>query len=125
MSQPPTGLSTQDPAFSSFPDWTTVDKVLLVRLRSIGDTVLMTPCLAAIKSFRPEIRITVVSEPLSSPLLEGHQLLDQLIVAGRGIGSRLGLIRELRRLRFDVAFNLHGGTTATFICALSGARSTV
>jgi ADP-heptose:LPS heptosyltransferase len=85
----------------------------------------MTPCLGAIKSWRPDIRITVVSEPLASPLLEDHALIDQLVVSGEGLYSRAGLVRALRHGHFDVAFNLHGGTTATIIAALSGAMTTV
>src|SRR5215467_7082870 len=125
MSQPPPGLSPHAPVCSSLPDWERAERILLIRLRSIGDTVLMTPCLSAIKSWRPDLKITVVSEPLASPLLKEHRLIDQLLISGEGLVTRGRLISELRRSSFDVAFNLHGGTTATLICALSGARSTV
>ena len=106
-------------------DWSGVRRVLLVRLRSIGDTVLMTPCLAAIKSWRPDIEITVLSEPLAAPLLEDHPHVDHLIVARPGLAPRASIIRLLRHARFDFAFNLHGGTTATFMACLSGARRSV
>ncbi|HYP27011.1 MAG TPA: glycosyltransferase family 9 protein [Blastocatellia bacterium] len=85
----------------------------------------MTPCLAALKSWRPDIRIAVVAEPLAAPLLEDHPLVDELITAGPDLSSRARLISGLRRGRFDITFNLHGGTTATIISALSGARHTV
>ena len=49
------------------PDWPAVRSVLLIRLRSIGDTVLMTPCLEALKAWRPDIKVAVVSEPLAAP----------------------------------------------------------
>ncbi len=39
--------------------WDQVKRVLLVRLRSIGDTVLTTPCLTALKEWRPNIEIDV------------------------------------------------------------------
>jgi heptosyltransferase-3 len=107
------------------PNWESVGSALLIRLRSIGDTVLMTPCLDAIKAWRPDIEISVLSEPYSAPLLEDHPLVDRLIIAGQSSASRARLIADLRRLRFDIAFNLHGGTTATVIAALSGARYTV
>ncbi len=106
-------------------DWSLVRRVLLVRLRSIGDTVLMTPCLAALKSWRPDIRLTVLSEPLSAPLLEDHPHVDDLIVAPPGLGARARILSRLRREQFDVAFNMHGGTTATFLTRLSGARRSV
>jgi ADP-heptose:LPS heptosyltransferase len=85
----------------------------------------MTPCLSALKSWRPDIRITVVSEPLAAALLEDHPLVDLLLVSGRGSRARIDLIRTLRNARFDIAFNLHGGSTATIITGLSGARTTV
>lgn len=106
-------------------DWSRVRRVLLVRLRSIGDTVLMTPCLAALKTWRTDIRLTVLSEPLSAPLLEDHPHVDELIVAPAGFGARARVLSRLRRERFDVAFNMHGGTTATFLAGLSGARRSV
>ncbi len=106
-------------------DWTTVRRVLLIRLRSIGDTVLMTPCLSELKAWQPRLEISVITEPTAAPLLENHPLVDKLIIARSTLGSRLALAGQLRRERYDLAFNLHGGTTATFIAALSGARHTV
>jgi ADP-heptose:LPS heptosyltransferase len=110
---------------TNLPDWSVVRSVLLIRLRSIGDTVLMTPCLAALKAWRPDLNVAVVSERLAAPLLEDHPLVDRLFVTDKSFAARTRLIRELRRARYDVAFNLHGGTTATTLAQLAGARHTV
>jgi heptosyltransferase III len=118
-------ISSLSGATGDLLDWSLVQNVLLVRLRSIGDTVLMTPCLEAIKAWRSAIEITVISEPLSAPILEDHPLVNQLLVVSSALGSRARLIQTLRRRHFDIAFNLHGGTTASIIAALSGARETV
>lgn len=118
-------ISSLHAATGEGPDWSLVQKVLLVRLRSIGDTVLMTPCLEAIKAFRNDIDITVISEPLSAPILEAHPLVDQLLVVAADLRSRARFIQTLRRRRFDIAFNLHGGSTASLIAALSGAKDRV
>jgi ADP-heptose:LPS heptosyltransferase len=99
--------------------------VLLIRLRSIGDTVLMTPCLSTLKAWSPDLKIAVVSEPLAAPLLEDHPLVDELIVTQSTIVSRSSLVARLRRGRFDVAFNMHGGPTAAILARLSGAPRTV
>lgn len=107
------------------PDWSQVDSVLLVRLRSIGDTVLMTPCLTALKKCRSSTKIAVVSEPLAAPLLEHHPLVDELFVTEADARARARLLLQLRRRRFAVAFNLHGGTTATLITRFSGAEWTI
>ncbi len=116
------------PDFTSpqdLPDWSSVGKALLIRLRSIGDTVLMTPAIAALKAWRPDIEVTVLLEPLSASLADDHPLVNELIVVEKSLPARARLIRELRRKRFDVAFNMHGGTTATLIAKLSGARYSV
>lgn len=102
-----------------------VQSVLLIRLRSIGDTVLMTPCLAALKSWHPNIQITVLSEPLAAPLLEDHPLVDDLIITENSITSRARLIAQLRDRGFDVAFNMHGGPTGAMLARLSGAKRSV
>lgn len=109
----------------NLPDWPAVRSVLLIRLRSIGDTVLMTPCLDALKAWRPDIEIAAVTEPLAAPVLEDHPMIDRLFVTGKSLAARTRLIRELRRARYDVAFNLHGGTTATTLVRLAGAKWTV
>ena len=106
-------------------DWSRVSRVLLVRLRSIGDTVLMTPCLQALKDWQPGVEIGVVSEPVAAPVLDGHPLVDHLLVVGKSPASRLNVVSRLLRERFDLAFNLHGGTTAMMLTAMSGARHTV
>jgi predicted lipopolysaccharide heptosyltransferase III len=104
------------------------ENVLLIRLRSIGDTVLMTPVLETLKRWRPSIRVTVILEPLSAPLLESHPQVDELIVlprTGNGLSDavfRAGLVARLRRSRFDAVFNLHGGTTGAWLARLSGAK---
>src|SRR5262249_50695220 len=77
------------------PDWSRVRNVLLVRLRSIGDTVLMPPCLEALKDCQPAVRIAVVSEPLAAPVLEDQPSVDELFIAGSDFRSRATLIRRL------------------------------
>lgn len=85
----------------------------------------MTSCLAALKAWRPDLEITVLSEPLAAPLLEDHPLVDELIIAKQSIPSRVALIARLRKGRLDVAFNMHGGSTGTILARLSGARHSV
>ncbi|HXG86596.1 MAG TPA: glycosyltransferase family 9 protein [Pyrinomonadaceae bacterium] len=104
-------------------DWTKVNRILVVRLRSIGDTVLSTASLVALRRFLPEARIDILLEDWVAPVLEGFNAVDNVIqIKGKNLSARLKTVRELRRNRYDVAFNLHGGTTATFFTFASGAR---
>ncbi len=123
--------SDSDPVAHAELPWDRIRRVLFIRLRSIGDTVLMTPCLTALKQWKPELQISVLSEALSAPLLEDHPHVDEVIVLERDErGLRDGmrrwqLAKRLREQAFDAAFNLHGGPTATLLTYLSRAPERV
>ncbi|HSK73115.1 MAG TPA: glycosyltransferase family 9 protein, partial [Pyrinomonadaceae bacterium] len=51
--------------------------------------------------------------------------VDHVLTVGKNKKSRLQATRQIRREKYDVVFNLHGGTTATFFSAASGARHRV
>jgi predicted lipopolysaccharide heptosyltransferase III len=107
-------------------DWSEVRKVLLVRLRSIGDTVLATPSVFALKRFLPNVKVDILVEDWVAPLLNNHPHLDNVIVLERGgLMKRARVARELRAGNYDVVYNLHGGTTATFLTRATGARHRV
>jgi ADP-heptose:LPS heptosyltransferase len=106
-------------------DWPKVRRVLVVRLRSIGDTVLATPSLIALKRFLPHARVDVLLEDWVAPLLEGFEHVDDVIPVGKGTRERLATAWKLRRAGYDVVFNLHGGTTSTFFTRAAGPRHRV
>lgn len=107
-------------------DWREVRRVLVVRLRSIGDTVLATPSLYALRRFLPGVQIDVLLESWVAPVLEGSELVDNVITVERSSTvSRARVARRLRAERYDVAYNLHGGTTATLLIRSSGAKHRV
>ena len=106
-------------------DWLKVRRVLVVRLRSIGDTVLATPSLVALKRFLPNAEVDILLEDWVAPLLEGFEHVNHVVPIGRGSKERLQTAWKLRRAGYDVVFNLHGGTTSTFLTRATGARHRV
>jgi predicted lipopolysaccharide heptosyltransferase III len=123
------GLQGQDAAQPLAParwDWRDVRKVLVVRLRSIGDTVLATPSLFALKRFLPNAQVDILVEDWVAPVLDNHPHVDNVIALERGgFMARARTARELRAANYDVVYNLHGGTTATFLTRATGARHRV
>jgi len=104
-------------------DWSKVRRVLVVRLRSIGDTVLSTPSLIALRRFLPDAQIDILLEDWIAPVLDGFDAVDNVLTISRNDKkSRLETALKIRRNKYDVAFNLHGGTTATFFVRASGAK---
>jgi heptosyltransferase-3 len=106
-------------------DWQDVNRVLVIRLRSIGDTVLSTPSLIALRRFLPDAQIDVLLEGWVAPLLEDFDAVDNVVAMGKGTSERLRTAWQIRRKNYDVVFNLHGGTTATLLARASGARHRV
>lgn len=107
-------------------DWSGVRKVLMIRLRSIGDTVLATPALFALRRFLPQVQLHMLLEDWVAPVLEGSDLVDRVIsIPKQSSTARARVARELHRAKYDVVYNLHGGTTATFLARASGAKHRV
>lgn len=111
--------------FRSQIDWSKVRRVLVVRLRSIGDTVLATPSLIALKRFLPKAQIDILLEDWVAPILDGFDAVDTVLMVGKSAKSRLRTAWQIRRNNYDVVFNLHGGTTGTFFTFASGATHRV
>jgi ADP-heptose:LPS heptosyltransferase len=100
-------------------------RILVIRLRSIGDIVLLTPALHLLKAWRPDLVVSVLVEPRFRELLEGNPDVDEILSSGEGpikAASRLSAVLALRRRKFAVCINLHGGPTSRFLARMSGAR---
>ena len=67
-------------------------KILLVRLRLIGDVVFTTPIPRALKRAFPDSHVAYLVEPQAAPVVAGNPHLDEVIVAPRpqGIGADRG-----------------------------------
>lgn len=92
--------------------------VLVLRLRSMGDTVLMTPALRLLHEWRPDLKVSVLVEPPWHELLEGNPALDSVMV----LRGKLAAAWRVRRARFDAVVNLHGGPTSALFTRLSSAK---
>lgn len=101
-------------------------RILLIRLRLIGDVVLTTPAIRALRRALPEAHLAYLVEPRAAAVVRGSPHLDDVIVApaSRGLAralSDVALARQLRRERFDVVLDLHGGPRAALLTRASGA----
>jgi heptosyltransferase-2 len=82
--------------------------LLVVQTAFLGDVVLTTPLLAALRRAHPGRALHVVATPLGVSVLAGHPAIDVLHPydkrgADRGTSGLLRLARRLRRERFEVA----------------------
>jgi heptosyltransferase-3 len=109
---------------------TTHPKILLVRLRLVGDVVFTTPLISALRRRYPAASITYLVEPAAAPIVQHNPHLSDVIVAPhrRGVGriiDDLRLARRLRKMRFDVALDLHGGPRGAWLTWATGAKTRI
>jgi heptosyltransferase-2 len=78
---------------------------VLVRLPNwIGDVILCTPALAALRRVRPDLRLEALVKPKVRAAVEGLPSLDAVrFLAGEGLGDTLRQARELRGEGFAAA----------------------
>jgi lipopolysaccharide heptosyltransferase II len=105
-------------------------RILLVRLRQIGDVVFTTPAVRALRERFPDAHICYLVEPAAAPVVALNPHIDEVIVAPRVAGLRgfaadLALGRRLRRAAYDLAIDFHGGPRASLLTWLSGARERI
>jgi heptosyltransferase-2 len=115
-----------------------VSRILVVELWNIGDVVLTIPFLAQLRAIFPGARITLLGQPHARLILEGTALMDEFIETDLA-WSRAGrvnpfaypwrefmrVVLELRRRKFDVAFQSRRHIREQVLLALSGARRRV
>lgn len=101
-------------------------KILLVRLRLVGDVVFTTPAIRALRRRFPAAEIDYVVEPGPAAVVRHNPHLTTVIEVTRPRGlARLAydaaLARRLRARRYDLAIDFHGGPRAAWLVRASGA----
>jgi ADP-heptose:LPS heptosyltransferase len=88
-------------------------RIVIIRLRSLGDCVLTTPALGLLKQARPDLEIAVVAEDRFAPVFERHPAVNCILPPQA---------RALRAYSPELCLNLHGGTRSARLTLLSRAR---
>jgi ADP-heptose:LPS heptosyltransferase len=101
-----------------------IRKILLIRLRRIGDVVMTTSSITALREGIPKAKITYVIDEPYRELVEGHPDLDSVIVLPRELRFKefRKHIRQIRREAYDVVIDFHGGPRASLLTFFSGAH---
>jgi ADP-heptose:LPS heptosyltransferase len=104
-------------------------KILAIKLRSLGDTVLMTAPLNELRKAFPQAEIHVAVTSTWAPLLESHPAIHTLWkyeryeerAARAKAATKLAL--KLRKQRFDCVLNFHASPSSAMISFATGARA--
>lgn len=96
-------------------------RILAVRFSAIGDIVLTTPLLRAIRTVHPQAHVTFVTRSAYAPLLSDNPRVDE-VIGWDGHSPLGGLIRDLKSREFTHRLDLHGSLRSGRIRRALGGR---
>jgi heptosyltransferase-2 len=124
----PAGAGHGDPAGARVRDrLARIGDLLLIRLRSLGDSILSLPLLQALHDWRPDLALDVLVESPFAPVFRHHPAVRELLIVRPKAGApdrawgRARAALEIRRRSYAAVLNLHGGTTSLMFVLASGA----
>jgi len=99
-------------------------KILFIRQDRIGDVLVSTPLIYALKRHFPGLMIDFLLSSNNHFVLEHEPLVRKRWVYRKNIVSAVAILIGVRREKYDFAIDLmdNPSTTSTIICALAGAR---
>jgi heptosyltransferase-2 len=105
-----------------------IQKIVVRATNWVGDAVLMTPSLVALRKTFPHAQITVLANPWVLPLLVNHPAVDRTMIidkdAGflRSMGKLTRIISNLRNEGFDLAVLFQNAFEAALLTSMGGVR---
>jgi ADP-heptose:LPS heptosyltransferase len=88
-------------------------RVAVIRLRSLGDCILLTPAIQLLHYARPDLRIGVVVEDRFADVFWGNPAIAEVLSPA---------VRDVRAFGPSLCLNLHGGSRSARLTMLSGAE---
>lgn len=96
--------------------------ILVIKLRYLGDVLLATPVLRALRERFPESYLAAAVNRGTEDVLKWNPDLNEVLVVERGgLASQLRFLGEVRRRRFDCVIDLTDGDRAAILARCSGA----
>ncbi|MBF0353057.1 MAG: glycosyltransferase family 9 protein [SAR324 cluster bacterium] len=97
-------------------------KILLIQLRRIGDVLMTTPSVAALRSQFPEAHITFLTERPSDQLFKASAHVNEVLLYKKNsFWSELKFLWSLRQRRFDLVIDFFGNPRSAAMSWITGA----
>ena len=96
-------------------DLSLVKKILVIKLRDIGDNILCTPLIDNLKLHLPKASISVLTWSYSKPIFENNPHVDQLFSLTKETPHKDAkkLLDQLNSFNFDLTISTHSGGFAS------------
>ena len=96
-------------------------KILIIHTAFIGDVILLTPLIKAIKKCFPDSQIDVLVVPACKNILENNPNINTILTfdkENRKISSFFKIFGKLRETKYDIAFLAHSSLTTALLTFL-------
>ena len=99
-------------------------RILVIQFRMIGDVLLNTPVVRALRQHYPQSYLVYCTEPIPAQVLRHNPCLDDILIQPRPATWRqqLAIISRVRKQRFDLVVDLMGNPRSALLTLCSGAR---
>lgn len=105
------------------------NRILIVRLSAVGDTILNLPVLCALRNKFPDAKIGWVVGTGAADILRGHPDLDDLIVLSnadlKSLRSYFKFLSRVRAWKPNIVIDAQGLTKSSLIGWFSGAKQRI
>lgn len=111
------------------------ERILVIKLRAIGDVVMATPVLENLRRAFPAATIDFLTEKTCAPVVNGHPAINKVIALDRHYlqalsprrraGRSLTDLWKLRRQGYDLVFDLFGNPRSAIMTLITGAKTRV
>ena len=102
-------------------------KILLIQHRAIGDVIMCTPAIRALKREKPEAEITFLVTDYAFDVLRHNPHIDQFLVPPKHI-SNLRYTKYLCRViryRYDIVIDFQNNPRSALVSFFSGAKTRI
>jgi heptosyltransferase III len=116
--------------YGNYPDLKNVKKVLVVKMRHLGDVLLSSPLFSHLKKALPQAQIDALIYTDTLPMLEGHPAISNFLLYNRGnkklsffarLGGEISLYSQVRKGGYDLVINLTEGDRGALAALFSSA----
>lgn len=98
-------------------------RILVIKLRYLGDVLLSTPVLASLRTAFPKARLSMLVNPGTEAMIATNPHVDEVLMVERARSPvrQLRFAAALRGRRFDLVVDLTDGDRAAILSRLTGA----
>ncbi|MGB9716712.1 MAG: putative lipopolysaccharide heptosyltransferase III [Thermodesulfovibrionales bacterium] len=108
-----------------------IKRILVIKLRHIGDVLLATPVFRALRENFPHAYIAALVNSGTEEVLIGNPFINEILIFDRNIKKmnpaikyfrELSFLKQIRAKKFDMTIDLTSGDRAAIVSFISGAR---